>query len=527
MSSVLRAARRALAGVLHRLRRAAAPRESAELQRACFTSAPVALFVCRSDGRFEEANGALCALTGRVREELLGSSIADILEPAEALRVAERLLGLLSLGGGPSEVRIQGRDGRARHCLVYASPLGRHRLLGLLLDVTDRREAEERLRESEERFRCLSEASLEAIFIHDEGRIVDVNQALCDLGGYSWHELVGREGLEIVAPEYRPRVSWSLLTGHKGAYEVEVLTRDGRRKPVELQGRSFSIRGRVLRVVAVRDLTPRYQAAAARDALVRELEAKNSELERFGYAITHDLKAPLVTVKGFADHLERDLREGRSDRLEPDARRIREAVDRLQGLVDDLLAFSRAGRPLGPPVAAAVEDLVRDALRLVGGRFAASRVRLELAACLPVVYGDRARLVQVFASLLDHACRFAAAADPLVRVEARPSRNGQATLVVRDNGSGFAAWPRGHVLDPFEKLRSEQGAPGVGLAAVKRVVESHGGRVWLEAAGTGGGSLVCLALPLPPEGEREAGPPREAAVRPRESASPAEERRGT
>ncbi len=77
------------------------------------------------------------------------------------------------------------------------------RLLGLLLDITDRREAEERLRESEERFRCLSEASLEAIFIHDDGRIVDVNQALCDLGGYSWHELVGRDGLEIVAPEYR------------------------------------------------------------------------------------------------------------------------------------------------------------------------------------------------------------------------------------------------------------------------------------------------------------------------------------
>jgi PAS domain S-box-containing protein len=516
-----------VAGALDRLRSSEALRESGELYRAYFTGSPVALFVCGSDGRFQEANGALCALTGRSPEELLGFSIADLLETTDAALVAERLLGLLSLGGGPSEVRVRGRDGGARHCIVYASPFGRERLLGLLLDITDRREAEGRLRESEERFRCLSEASLEAIFIHDEGRIVDVNQALCDLGGYSWHELVGREGLEIVAPEYRQRVYWSLLTGHQGAYEVEVLTRDGRRKPVELQGRSFSIRGRTLRVVAVRDLTPRYQAAAVRDSLVRELEARTVELERFGYAITHDLKAPLVTVKGFADHLARDVREGRSDRLEQDARRIRDAVERLQRLVEDLLVFSRAGQPVGPPVAAAVGDLVRDALRLPGTRFGASGVRLELAACLPPVYGDRARLVQVFASLLDHAARFAAPVDPLVRVEARASQDGMATLVVRDNGAGFDGWDGGRGPDPFEKLDSRTGGPGVGLAAAKRVVESHGGRVWLEAAGTGGGTLVCLTLPLPPEGSREAVLVREAAARPRGSASPAGERRGT
>jgi signal transduction histidine kinase len=178
-------------------------------------------------------------------------------------------------------------------------------------------------------------------------------------------------------------------------------------------------------------------------------------------------------------------------------------------------------------VAAAVEDLVRDALRLPGTRFSASGVRLELAACLPPVYGDRARLVQVFASLLDHAARFAAPVDPLVTIEARASQDGMATLVVRDNGAAFDGWDGGRGPDPFEKLDSRTGGPGVGLAAAKRVVESHGGRVWLEAAGTGGGVSVCLTLPLPPEGDSAAVLAREAAARPRGSASPAEERRGT
>ncbi len=438
-------------------------------------------------------------------------SIADLLAGDDSRVLAERLVGLLALGAGRNEVRIRRKDGSVRHCLVHASPIGADRLLGLLLDITDRREAEEQLRESEERFRSLSEAAFEAILVHDGGRIVDANQALCDLGGYSWHELVGRDAFEFIAPEHRELAYRNLLADYDRPYEIEALRRDGTRIPVEVQGRSFPYRGQVHRVVAIRDISERKKAERVRESLIRELEAKNAELERFGYTVTHDLKAPLVTIRGFADYVERDAREGRTDRLAADAVRIIDAVAKLQQLLDELFELSRASRPVGPPVAVPAAELVQEALRLVGGRRSATQARVEVAGTLPVVFGDRARLVQVFQNLLDNAMKFAGAAEaPLVTVEARPSVEGKAVLVVRDNGMGIEPRHRDRVFELFEKLDPRAEGSGVGLALVKRVVESHGGRVWLESEGRGAGTSACVTLPLAEPGSGAKAPTVEA-----------------
>jgi PAS domain S-box-containing protein len=485
-----------LASAIDRLRSAEALRESGELYRAYFTASPIALFVSDTRGQYLEANGAACALTGYARGELVGMSIADILA-GDDRALAERLVGLLALGAGRSEIRIRRKDGSVRHCLVHASPIGADRLLGLLLDITDRREVEEQLRESEDRARSLSEAAFEAILVHDGGRIVDVNQALCELGGYSWHELAGHDAFDLVVPEHRELVYRNLLADYDRPYEIEVLRRDGTRIPVELQGRSFPYRGQVHRVVAIRDISERKKAERVRESLIRELEAKNAELERFGYTVTHDLKGPLVTIRGFADYVVRDLREGRTDRLAADAVRITEAVARLQRLLDELFELSRASRPVGPPVAVPAAELVQEALRLVRGRRPASECRVEVKGPLPVIFGDRARLVQVLQNLLDNAMKFAhTAAAPLVTVEARPPIDGKAVLVVRDNGIGMDPRHGDRVFDLFDKLDPRGEGSGVGLALVRRVVESHGGRVWLESEGRDAGTSACVTLPL-------------------------------
>lgn len=487
-----------VAGALERLRASAALRDREEMYRAYFTESPVALFVSDTRGRYLEVNGAACSLTGRSREELVGRSIADVLDPREGAPLGERLVGMLAFGSGGSEIRVRRKDGSLRHCLVHASSIGADRLLGMLLDITDRREAEERLRESEDRFRSLSEASLEAILVHDGGRVVDVNQALCDMSGYAWHEIIGRDGFELIAPEYREQVYRNLLAEHDKPYEIEYLRRDGLRVPVEVRARSFPYRGRVLRVVAVRDITGRREAAAERDSLVGALEQKNAELERFGDMVTHDLKGPFVTIRGFADHLERDLRTGRHDRAEADAQRIVEAVGRVQRMLDELLEVSRAGRPVGPPAAVSADELVREAVRLVGARLEAAAMRLEVGSPLPVVYGDRPRLVHVFRDLLDHAARLrAGAAGGRVRVEAGPPEEGRATLLIRDDGAGIDPRHRGRVFDLFERLDSAASGEGMGLAVVRRIVESHGGRIRVES-GADEGTTVWLDLPVPP-----------------------------
>jgi len=477
-------------------RRIETQRLIASVAEAYFTSSPLALFVSDARGRYLEANGAACALTGYPHDQLVTLSLGELLAGDDALQLAERLLDLITVGSGSNEIRIQRRDGKLRSCLAHGSLVSEERVLWLLLDVTDRKEAEQKLRDSEERFRGLSEAAFEAIVVHDGGRIVDVNQAFCELVGHRWHELAGRDGFELVAPEHREVVYRNLLSEHKGAYEIEVLKRDGSRLPVELQARSFPYRGQILRVVAIRDVSERRRAERVRESLIRDLEAKNAELERFGYAVTHDLKGPLVTIRGFAEYLEKDVREGRSDRLASDAARITEAVARLQRLLDRLFELSRAGRPVGPPAAVPAAELVQEALRLLRERALASAAVVEVEPELPVVFGDRARLVQVFHNLLDNALKFGAGRP--VSVAARACEAGRALVVVKDGGIGIEPRHRERVLDIFERLDPRGEGAGVGLAVVKRILESQGGRVWLESEGPGAGTAACVELPLEP-----------------------------
>jgi two-component system sensor kinase FixL len=483
-----------------RLRGEEALRRSSELYRAYFTSSPLGVFVSNTRGEYLEVNGAATALTGYSRQELLRMKIHDLVVTGGAAGLKDRLVGLLALGNGRHEIQIRRKDGSVRHCLVHATAIGAERLLGFLLDVTDRQEAEEKLRESEARYRGLSEASLEAILVHDAGRIVDVNHALCELGGYSWHELIGRDAFELIAPEDRETVYRALLTEYSGTYEVTGLRRDGTRIPLEVRARTFPFRGQNLRVVALRDISERRKAERVRESLISNLEAKNAELEGFTHTVSHDLKAPLITIRGFADYLQRDLDEERLDRVRADARRIGDAAAQMRRLLDHLVELSQAGRGTGPPAPVRLETVLAEALRLVEGRRARSGVHVELGRGLPVVFGDHSRLVQLFQNLLDNAVKFSAGVEePRVTVDVAPGVPGEAVVVVRDNGRGIPPAHHQRVFGLFEKLDPRTEGTGVGLAVVKRIVESHGGRARVESRGEGRGAEVWITLPTPPQ----------------------------
>ena len=494
-----------VANALERLRADEALRRSRELYRAYFTASPLAVFVSDTRGRYQDVNGAATALTGYSRDELLRMSISDLLAAEESTGLRDRFSSLLALGTARHEVRIRRKDGQARHCLVHATPIGVDQLLGFLLDLTDRREAEERLRESEERFRGLSEASVEAILVHDQDRIVDVNHALCELGGYAWHELVGRDVFDLVAPEDRERAYRMLLMEYEGPYEITGLRRDGSSIPLEVRARSYPFRGELLRVVALRDIGERKRAEAIRESLIRDLEAKNAELERFAHTVSHDLKSPLITIRGFIGHLVEDVASGRTDRLAEDAARVWEAAGTMQRLLDHLVELAHAGRSLSPPSPVSLDAVVREAARLVEGRGTRSGVRVELVEGLPVVLGDHPRLVQVFQNLLDNAVKFSSeAADAVVTVEAGPRTASTATVVVRDRGIGLDPAQNERVFGLFEKLDPRAEGMGVGLALVRRIVETLQGRVWVRSPGAGQGTEAWVSLPTPPEPEAAA-----------------------
>jgi signal transduction histidine kinase len=228
---------------------------------------------------------------------------------------------------------------------------------------------------------------------------------------------------------------------------------------------------------------------------IGELETRNAELERFTYTVSHDLRSPLVTVMGFLGAVESAALKGQTAQLREDMVRIRSAADRMDRLLRELLDLSRVGRTAHEPETAEFADLVREARSLVDGRLRERGVRLDVAEGLPAVRGDRRRLVEVLQNLIDNAVKFMGnQRDPRVEVGVRHA-DGQSIFYVRDNGRGIE--PRYHekVFGLFDRLDPRDDGTGVGLALVKRIVEVHGGRVWVESAGLGAGSTFCFTLP--------------------------------
>ena len=243
-----------------------------------------------------------------------------------------------------------------------------------------------------------------------------------------------------------------------------------------------------------RRLGERQAQVEERGRLIAELEAKNVELKRLNYTISHDLKNPLVTIKGFLAMAHKAAGAGDLERLEQDLRRVGIAADQMRELLEEQLTLSRHGRT-AEPEEVALDEVVRDALELVGGRIAACQAEVEVATGLPAVVGDRTSLLSLFQNLLDNALKFIGD-QPSPRVEVGSRTGGDETvLFVRDNGIGIEVSDHGKIFGLFDRLDPDVEGTGIGLALAERTVELHGGRIWVESQGRGHGSTFCFTLP--------------------------------
>jgi signal transduction histidine kinase len=244
------------------------------------------------------------------------------------------------------------------------------------------------------------------------------------------------------------------------------------------------------------EIAERQQVQIEREKLVAELEAKNTELDQFTYTVSHDLKAPLITIRGFLGWVEQDALAGNVERVQSDMIRITEAADKMERLLTDLLELSRIGRTMKPPQVIPFEIIACEVVALMHGRIQAGGIHINIATDLPFVLGDRVRLVQALQNLVDNACKFMGdQPDPRIEIGARGTDvEGKPILFVRDNGVGIEPQHHDRVFGLFDKLDPQNEGTGIGLALVKRIVEIHGGRIWIESEGAGQGSMFCFTL---------------------------------
>ncbi|HPW55532.1 MAG: PAS domain S-box protein [Thermoanaerobaculaceae bacterium] len=418
---------------------------------------------------------------------------------------------LASGAAPPLEHRIVHRGGSVRW--VRNTPVPRFdehgRLVGydgLISDITSRKQAELALRESEEKYRSLVEASTDAIFLESlEGLVLDCNPAACRMFGYSKEELVGLAVADLVPDEVRPQLVGlaDALRSTGGAFlESFNVRRGGEVFPCEVSTQVVSVGGEARVIAFVRDLTePRRRdreivsLAAELQRRNAELELANSELEAFACMVSHDLRSPLVVVDGFLRVLLEEPVTELPAEVVRSLRHMQQASQRMQDLIDALLDFSRlAMQPLrrrSVDIAVLARQVWEELVPAEPGR----ELRLEVRE-VPACEAGPLLMRQVLVNLLSNALKFTRTKPVGVIEVGGVERTAERVYFVRDNGIGFEPASARGLFDLFRQLERAQGleGSGVGLAIVRRIVERHGGRVWAESR-PGEGATFFFAIP--------------------------------
>jgi len=373
-------------------------------------------------------------------------------------------------------------------------------------EASERKAAEEALRANEERYRLITTVSSDYTFstdVMEDGRLGlnFVAGAFEAITGFTFEEYTARGGWRAALhPEdvaVDDRAFETLARNQPSSAEVRTICKDGTVRwvrvyahPVwnEKENRLAGIYG------AVQDIGQRKAAEEEREALIQELEARNAELERFTYTVSHDLKSPLITIRAFLGHIETAAAEGNLEAMRSDMERVYKSTAKMHQLLDDLLDLSRVGRQAKPPETVPFESIVRDALDRTHGRLADGKVKVEVASDLPAINVDRDRLVEVMQNLIDNASKFMAdQKDPRIWIGARGPA-AQPVFFVKDNGAGIEPHYLERVFNLFDKLDPKSPGTGVGLALVRRIIEVHGGRIWAESLGRGQGTTFLFTL---------------------------------
>lgn len=262
---------------------------------------------------------------------------------------------------------------------------------------------------------------------------------------------------------------------------------------------------RLSQTLAERDqiIEDRRQISAERERLITELKTKNDELERFTFSVAHDLKGPLVTIRGFLGFVRAGIQNGETQSALEDLQRIEGAAHQMGNILEELLEISRIGRVDVQLAPVELRPLVEETAELLAGRIHGGGVDVVIAPDLPVVLAHRQHLQRVLQNLIENAVKFMGEQEsPRIEIGVRSSEltkhvtNNACVVYVQDNGSGIDPQHHNKIFTLFERLQSDVEGTGLGLGMVKRIVERLGGRIWVESEGSGKGSTFCFTLQI-------------------------------
>lgn len=486
--------------------------------RALFEYAPLGILIADSQSYYMDANARMCEMLGWPREELIGLHASDIVVEDETRRIDKALDMIHSGQLYQSEWKFRRKDGSLLDVDVCTTTTPDGNLLGIIRDITERKEAERKLRASESRFSKAFHSNPAAMCITaiKDGRFVEVNARYCQLFGHTRAELLGSTSLELGlwdSPEARAEVLGELeAKGVVHDRETHFRRSNGAALAalISMEVIEFPGEDEPVMVTMFADITERKQVEDKVRHLNEELEKRvaertvqlelaNKELEAFSYSVSHDLRAPLRAVDGFSQAVLEDC----APLLPVDGQRylhtIRESAQKMGVLIDDLLTFSRLSRAPLNRQTVNTENLVRGVITDLGAWQEGRSVDM-LVGDLPRCAGDPALLKQVWMNLISNALKYTQKRGGAVIEVGCERQQEECVYFVRDNGTGFDMRYADKLFRVFQRLhRAEEfEGTGVGLAIVQRIIHRHGGRIWADAEVGRGATFRFTLDPTPP-----------------------------
>lgn len=366
-------------------------------------------------------------------------------------------------------------------------------------DITEHKRAEEKLRKSEEKYRSLVESTEDSVYLVDRDcRYLFVNEQHLSRLGMPVDKIIGKTYGELHSEEETKEFAGILEEVFENGKSVQQEHRSRRDNRYILRTLSpvKDSEGRVTAVTVVsKDISDRKRAEEEREQLLKELEAKNTELERFTYTVSHDLRSPLITIQGFSDMVQTDLERNEVEKAANDLKYVDNAAVKMDKLLKDTLQLSRAGRVTNPPEDVPFGAIVQDALEQTAGEIRAKNIEVSVAEDFPTVHVDRMRMTEVLVNLITNSINYRGE-QPHPKIEiGHRIENGERVFFVQDNGIGIDPGQHEKVFELFYQVDSGgKKGTGAGLAIVKRIIEVHNSRIGIESE-KGKGCTICFTIP--------------------------------
>lgn len=463
---------------------------SEQSYRELFDTVSEGIFIQDINGTILDVNTGGCLMYGYDKNELIGATpvLLAAKEKNDFQEISERIK--LAFEDQPQSFEFWGKRKNGEIFmlevrLTKGSYFGKQIIIATGRDITRRRMDEQALRESEQRFRTLQQASFGGIGLHDQGFIIDCNQGLSDITGYAYHELIGKNGLELVAAEWRPIVLEKIKAGYDKPYDVEGIRKDGSRYFLEIHGKNIPYQGRTIRVTEFRDITDRKHAEgkimeqnAKLQTLTDDLVRKNNQLEEFTQIVSHNLRAPVGNIttlitfyEGAASETERSeyfnlLKESSATTLF------------MLNDVNDVLKIKQ-NKNIEKEVLK-FEGVLQLVKAMLNARISQLEAEIQTdfqeqpSLLYPAIY-----LESILLNLLDNALKYSHPERiPKILFKTYKDRKGHIFLEVTDNGLGLNLTKYGHHVFKLRKtFHRHPESRGIGLFMIKNQIEAMGGEI--------------------------------------------------